>query len=349
MANKKINSGYEQLKVAGKNFLTAVIEEINNTGDFNILRSEAYNDFVKFYSEYEGNKKVEEASTCYLFANYCLTRLHNLHTLALNDFDRQSLKLTSVLNDMYIIERDISNIAFYQHNRENIRKFMEIEEEANRVADEFIRTMQEHRGKMTEEQYRAFDSFIEMNTASKKILLDEKRMLQKEKADIDKLKADDNFIGNCNKDDSTIGLLKVIYRSLATIQSIEIFLEALYSMFQIDTKLDIKKFYELTSFSVLRKRIDMLISLADDNNSIDREFRKSDTYFYLMDYMDLKEKVEAETTKKKFEAEKRSIAIQLEEYFDLDDLSKAQEGDVDEIIDRYIIACKLSLQRELRW
>ena len=60
-------------------------------------------------------------------------------------------------------------------------------------------------------------------------------------------------------------------------------------MFGIKTKLNIKKFYELTSFSVLRKRIDMLLSLADDNNSIDREFRKSETYSYLMDYMDLKD------------------------------------------------------------
>lgn len=335
--------------MAGRHFLTAVIEEINNTGDFNILRSEAYNDFVKFYSDYKGNKKVEEASSCYLFANYCFTRLYNLYSISLNDFDRQNLKLISVLNDMYIVEKNISNIKFYQCRRDNIRKFLETEEEANRLADEFIKTMQEQKGNMTEEQYSVFNLYVEMNTASKQILLEEKKMLEKEKVDIDKLKADDNFIGNCNKDDSTIGLLRVIYRSLATIQSIEIFFEALYSAFELHKKINLKKFYELTSFSALRKRIDMLISLADENNSIDREFRKSETYSYLMNYMDLKEEVEAEKTKKKFEAEEKSIMRKLEEYFDLDDLQKAREGDVDEVIDRYIIACKLSLQKELRW
>ena len=349
MANE-IKDGYELIRKAGKKFLTEVIEEINNTGDFNILRSEAYNEFVEFYSEYKDNKKVSEASTSYLFLNYCFTRLNNLHTLSLHDFDRQSLKLNSILNDMYLIEKDISNIKYYQDKRQDIRKYIDLEEKANKTMDDLIEALTKATEQIRDEETtKALKDLQELHTASKQIVEDEKRMLAKEQADIDKLKEDDNFIGNCNRDDSIIGLLEVIYRSLATIQSIEIFLEAIYSLIGINKKIKLSKFYNLTSYSVVCKKIDMLLSLADDNNSLSEELEKSTTISILIDYIDLKTDVEKEETKKVFEAEKEHIQHELERYFELDDLQKMQEGDVDEIIDRYIIACKVNLQKVMRW
>ena len=345
---KKAKTPVEIVKNAGNLYITSVIQEINTTGNYDILNSEKYSDFVETYSKYRGNKEVDDISSNYLMLTYALTTLYNTHNIALNDFDRQSLKLNTILTEMYLIEKDISNIKFYQYQKKNnIQRFLDLEEKANQVADDFIKTMEKQRGKMTEEQYKAFDTFIEMNTASKRILLEEREMLKKGDKEIAEYMAKEKHISKYANAEENTGLVRVIYRSLAIDISTELFLNAIYEVLDIDATLYIKSVFELLSYKIVCEQIDSLLSLADDNNSIDEEFKKSEAFKLFVSYIDLKDTIKKKTTQKVLKEETEKVKTLLQK--ELNKPRREREADIDSLVENILITCRQNIYKELRW
>lgn len=181
---KKNRTPVEIVRDAGNLFITSIIQEINATGNFFIEKSNKYTDFVKTYSKYMGEREVDELSTNYLIISFAITTLYNTHNVAISSFDRQTLKLNTILTEMYLIERDIEQEqTIAELNRKNQEQFIKLQQDANNTTKEFLDKMAKQKGQMTEEQYQAFNDFLQVNTQAIKLAKEEKKKLQEQKLD----------------------------------------------------------------------------------------------------------------------------------------------------------------------
>lgn len=348
---KKNRTPVEIVKDAGNLFITSIIQEINATGNFFLEKSNKYTDFVKTYSKYMGEREVDELSTNYLIISFAITTLYNTHNVAISSFDRQTLKLNTLLTEMYLIERDIEQEqTIAELNRKNQEQFIKLQQDANNTAKEFLDTMAKQKGQMTEEQYQAFNDFLQVNTQAIKLAEEEKKKLQKQKIDhiTPKQWREQKHIRKYANAEENTGLVSVIYRSLTTDICTDLILRAIYKYLDIDATLYTQTAFELLSYSIVCDHIKSLLKLAEENKSINDDFKETEAYKQYMSYIHLKEKTESKEMQKFFVEEIERLQDMIDKQL-TSVPKKKRQIDTDAFLQNLIITCRQNLIRKLRW
>lgn len=348
---KKNRTPVEIVKDAGNLFITSIIQEINTTGNFYIEKSDKYIDFVKTYSKYRGTREVDELSTNYVILSYAITTLYNTHNMSMSDFDRQTLKLNTILTEMYLIEKDIAQEQeLAEMKRKNQEEIIKIQEEANKVAQDFLDTMSKQKGNMTEEQYKTFNAFLQENAEAIKLAEEEKKKLQEQKLDhiTPRQWREQKHIRKYANAEENTGLIDVIYRSLATDISTDLVLNAIYMYLDIDTTLYTKSVFDLLSYSIVCEHIDTLLKLAEKNKSINEEFKETKAYKQYISYIGLKNKINSKDMQKFFKDEQKRLCEMIDKQFTSTPQTKRQL-EADTFLQNLLLTCRQNLIRELRW
>ena len=348
---KKNRTPVEIVKDAGNLFITSIIQEINATGNFYIEKSDKYIDFVKTYSKYRGTREVDELSTNYVILSYAITTLYNTHNMSMSDFDRQTLKLNTILTEMYLIEKDIAQEQeLAEMKRKNQEEIIKIQEEANKVAQDFLDTMSKQKGNMTEEQYKTFNAFLQENAEAIKKAEEEKEKLQGQNLEhiTPRQWREQKHIRKYANAEENTGLIDVIYRSLATDISTDLVLNAIYMYLDIDTTLYTKSVFDLLSYSIVCEHIDTLLKLAEKNKSINEEFKETKAYKQYISYIGLKNKINSKDMQKFFKDEQKRLCEMIDKQFTSTPQTKRQL-EADTFLQNLLLTCRQNLIRELRW
>lgn len=348
---KKNRTPVEIVRDAGNLFITSIIQEINATGNFFIEKSNKYTDFVKTYSKYMGEREVDELSTNYLIISFAITTLYNTHNVAISSFDRQTLKLNTILTEMYLIERDIEQEqTIAELNRKNQEQFIKLQQDANNTTKEFLDKMAKQKGQMTEEQYQAFNDFLQVNTQAIKLAKEEKKKLQEQKLDhiTPRQWREQKHIRKYANAEENTGLVSVIYRSLTTDISTDLILRAIYNYLDIDATLYTQTAFELLSYSIVCDHIQSLLKLAEKNKSINDDFKETEAYKQYMDYIQLKDKIESKEIQKFFVEEIKKLQDMIDKQLTSVPKRKRQI-DTEAFLQNLMITCRQNLIRKLRW
>lgn len=333
------------LKNAGINFLNNSIKELNETGTSDVINSEAFSNFQTVYLQYKSNKKCSELSSKYMLINYILCELYGLYSAGINDFDRQSLKLSNLITDMYIIERDINKINYYKHISTELAKNIVFE---NEIYSKLMEVMNLLENVTQNQQTQEIEKqLLELKSKTQKAIEEDSGNFSKARTDIDSLRKNTNSITQMSKNKDFLELIKIPFNSFLTMYSIKLTIDGIYELYEISEKMRLKSPYTLTSYLSTRARIGDLLELTFENNSVDESFEDSKIFYLLTDYIDLEKKIKHPAMKNIKENEKKLIISKIDMLLDL-----IGEKDIDELqesLNNMLSTTANNIRKEMRW
>lgn len=334
----------EDMKQLGHLCLIETIQEINNKNN-NTQESKAYQTFLQSFYENKDNEEIKNVASNYLFASYVVRKLYNVYMSSLNDFDRQSLKLSSVLNDMYLIENNISKLTLYNFKRKDLAQHIQIEEQAGKKIEKLIHFYESKKDELTDIEKEAMQVLIEKQTASNIIIEEEKKYIETSEKVINELRNNDDHISKNTDSEAIIGLIKIIFNTFSLLVSIEVLFEAIYKVFEIKDKVIFDNVFKLSSYIGMKERKDNLFKLAEDNMSIDKTFKKSPLYLLLNEYT----KLDKTATKKKIDNQSNFIKSKIEDFTKYNTSERKLEGDIDFVMYSFLSECQDNFKKEMGW
>ena len=333
------------LKNAGIKFLNNSIKELNETGTFDVINSEAFSDFQTIYLQYKDKKKCSELSSKYILINYILCELYGLYSAGVNDFDRQSLKLSNLITDMYIIERDINKINYYKHISTELAKNIVFE---NNIYGKLMEVLNLLENVTPNKQTQEIEKqLLELKNKTQKAIEEDSGNFSKGRTDTDSLRKNNNSITQMSKDKDFLELIKIPFKSFLTMYSIKLTIDGIYELYEISEKMNLKSPYTLTSYLSTRARIGDLLELAFENESVDESFEDSKIFYLLTDYIDLEKRIKHPAMKNIREKEKELIINKIDLLLEL-----IEEKDIDELqesLNNMLSTTANNIRKELRW
>ncbi len=304
----------KEMQESGYLYLVETIQAINEANsDYDMEESEIYLKFLQCLTVNKEDEEVKRVASNYLFGNYAIRKLYNIHNTSLNDFDRQSLKLSSIISDMYLIENNISKIL----------------ETKNKMQD-VIGHYQAKLKELTSEE-----------TASSVFKEEENNFLNVSEKAINELRNNDDYISKNAESESIIGLIKIIFNTFSVVMTTEIFLNAIYKIFDLKEKLTLENIYKLGSYTDMKIRKDNLFKLAEDNQSIGETFKKSQLYLLLNEYTSLDKTITSEMLNRQSDLIKEEIEKYLK--------SAPVREDVEITMTNFLKECQVNFKKEMGW
>jgi len=286
MAKESIENNQEELIKIGNSFLNDTIKELNKQqrGDIslfseadniNLIQEENWKTYLKEILNkgniLKKNNKENITSIYYSQIYYSICNSYDYYKKLLNDFDRQSLKVGTIVVDMIMTQKELSEALYYKNIQEMIISNIKVNQSIINIYSSLKSSIEnalkiDNKGNIQEieaekELKAGYKELLKINNTILQLKEDNKSLNMKIKKgmDIEKLREKDTsifYIMNSKEDLKDIEeLFKITFNSFYKTYSLNLIWETLYKIFDIKETINLSKPQDLSSYKNTRQRI----------------------------------------------------------------------------------------------
>lgn len=344
MAKESIENNQEELIKIGNSFLNDTIKELNKqqrgsislfnkAENIDLIQEEKWRTYLKEILD-KGNRakksnKKNIISIYYSELYYSLCNSYDYYKKILNDFDRQSLKVGTIVVDMIMTQKELSEAIYYKNIQEMIISNIKVNQSIINVYNSLKESIEsalkiDNKGDKKEieaekELKAGYKELLKIDNTISQLKEDNKSLNMKIKKgmDIEELKEKDTsmfYIMNSEEDLKDIEkLFKITFNSFYKTYSLNLIWETLYKIFDIKETINLSKPQDLSSYKNTRQRIMELEELCLETIDNFEGTELENIFIKYISLQDIEKENKYKNTVKKVEAKIKNILNQFKQ------------------------------------
>lgn len=344
MAKESIENNQEELIKIGNSFLNDTIKELNKqqrgsislfnkAENIDLIQEEKWRTYLKEILD-KGNRakksnKKNIISIYYSELYYSLCNSYDYYKKILNDFDRQSLRVGTIVVDMIMTQKELSEAIYYKNIQEMIISNIKVNQSIINVYNSLKESIEsalkiDNKGDKKEieaekELKAGYKELLKIDNTISQLKEDNKSLNMKIKKgmDIEELKEKDTsmfYIMNSEEDLKDIEkLFKITFNSFYKTYSLNLIWETLYKIFDIKETINLSKPQDLSSYKNTRQRIMELEELCLETIDNFEGTELENIFIKYISLQDIEKENKYKNTVKKVEAKIKNILNQFKQ------------------------------------
>ena len=377
MAKESIENNQEELIKIGNSFLNDTIKELNKqqrgsislfnkAENIDLIQEEKWRTYLKEILD-KGNRakksnKKNIISIYYSELYYSLCNSYDYYKKILNDFDRQSLKVGTIVVDMIMTQKELSEALYYKNMQEMIISNIKVNQSIINVYNSLKESIEsalevDNKGDKKEieaekELKAGYNELLKIDNTISQLKEDNKSLNMKIKKgmDIEELKEKDTsmfYIMNSEEDLKDIEkLFNITFNSFYKIYSLNLIWETLYKIFDIKENINLSKPQDLSSYKNTRQRIMELEELCLETVDNFEYTELENIFIKYISLQDIEKENKYKNTVKKVEVKIKSILNQFKQELEVNTISKSYTMP---LIFYIIQESEKTLKKEMGW
>ena len=377
MAKESIKNNQEELIKIGNSFLNDTIKELNKqqrgsislfnkAENIDLIQEEKWRTYLKEILD-KGNRakksnKKNIISIYYSELYYSLCNSYDYYKKILNDFDRQSLKVGTIVVDMIMTQKELSEAIYYKNIQEMIISNIKVNQSIINVYNSLKESIEsalkiDNKGDKKEieaekELKAGYKELLKIDNTISQLKEDNKSLNMKIKKgmDIEELKEKDTsmfYIMNSEEDLKDIEkLFKITFNSFYKTYSLNLIWETLYKIFDIKETINLSKPQDLSSYKNTRQRIMELEELCLETIDNFEGTELENIFIKYISLQDIEKENKYKNTVKKVEAKIKNILNQFKQALEGNTISKSYTMP---LIFYIMQESEKTFKKEMRW
>lgn len=377
MAKENIENNQEELINIGNSFLNDTIKELNRQQrgsislynkmeNIDLIQEEKWRTYLKEILD-KGNRakksnKKNIISIYYSELYYSLCNSYDYYKKILNDFDRQSLKVGTIVVDMIMTQKELSEALYYKSIQEMIISNIKVNQSIINVYNSLKESIEsalkiDNKGDKKEieaekELKAGYKELLKIDDTISQLKEDNKSLNMKIKKgmDIEKIKEKDTsmfYIMNSEEDLKDIEkLFNITFNSFYKTYSLNLIWETLYKIFDIKETINLSKPQDLSSYKNTRQRIMELEELCLETVDNFEYTELENIFIKYISLQDIEKENKYKNTVKKVEVKIKSILNQFKQELEVNTISKSYTMP---LIFYIIQESEKTLKKEMGW
>lgn len=377
MAKESIENNQEELIKIGNSFLNDTIKELNKqqrgsislfnkAENIDLIQEEKWRTYLKEILD-KGNRakksnKKNIISIYYSELYYSLCNSYDYYKKILNDFDRQSLKVGTIVVDMIMTQKELSEAIYYKNIQEMIISNIKVNQSIINVYNSLKESIEsalkiDNKGDKKEieaekELKAGYKELLKIDNTISQLKEDNKSLNMKIKKgmDIEELKEKDTsmfYIMNSEEDLKDIEkLFKITFNSFYKTYSLNLIWETLYKIFDIKETINLSKPQDLSSYKNTRQRIMELEELCLETIDNFEGTELENIFIKYISLQDIEKENKYKNTVKKVEAKIKNILNQFKQALEGNTISKSYTMP---LIFYIMQESEKTFKKEMRW
>lgn len=377
MAKESIKNNQEELIKIGNSFLNDTIKELNKqqrgsislfskAENINLIQEEKWRTYLEAILDKgnisKKNNKENITSIYYSQIYYSICNSYDYYKKLLNDFDRQSLKVGTIVVDIIMTQKELSEALYYKNIQEMIISNIKVNQSIIDVYNSLKKSIEsalevDNKGDKKEieaekELKAGYKELLKIDNTISQLKEDNKSLNMKIKKgmDIDELKEKDTsmfYIMNSKEDLKDIEeLFKITFNSFYKTYSLSLIWETLYKIFDIKETINLSKPQDLSSYKNTRQKIMELEELCLETLNNFEGTELENIFMKYISLQDIEKENNYKEAVKKVENKVKEILKQFKQKLESDTVLNYYEMP---LIFYIMQECERTFKEEVRW
>lgn len=377
MAKESIKNNQEELIKIGNSFLNDTIKELNKqqrgsislfskAENINLIQEEKWRTYLEAILDKgnisKKNNKENITSIYYSQIYYSICNSYDYYKKLLNDFDRQSLKVGTIVVDIIMTQKELSEALYYKNIQEMIISNIKVNQSIIDVYNSLKKSIEsalEADNKGDKEEIEAekelkagYKELLKIDNTISQLKEDNKSLNMKIKKgmDIEELKEKDTsmfYIMNSKEDLKDIEeLFKITFNSFYKTYSLSLIWETLYKIFDIKETINLSKPQDLSSYKNTRQKIMELEELCLETLNNFEGTELENIFMKYISLQDIEKENNYKEAVKKVENKVKEILKQFKQKLESDTVLNYYEMP---LIFYIMQECERTFKEEVRW
>ncbi len=377
MAKESIKNNQEELIKIGNSFLNDTIKELNKqqrgsislfskAENINLIQEEKWRTYLEAILDKgnisKKNNKENITSIYYSQIYYSICNSYDYYKKLLNDFDRQSLKVGTIVVDIIMTQKELSEALYYKNIQEMIISNIKVNQSIIDVYNSLKKSIEsalevDNKGDKKEieaekELKAGYKELLKIDNTISQLKEDNKSLNMKIKKgmDIEELKEKDTsmfYIMNSKEDLKDIEeLFKITFNSFYKTYSLSLIWETLYKIFDIKETINLSKPQDLSSYKNTRQKIMELEELCLETLNNFEGTELENIFMKYISLQDIEKENNYKEAVKKVENKVKEILKQFKQKLESDTVLNYYEMP---LIFYIMQECERTFKEEVRW
>ena len=377
MAKESIKNNQEELIKIGNSFLNDTIKELNKqqrgsislfskAENINLIQEEKWRTYLEAILDKgnisKKNNKENITSIYYSQIYYSICNSYDYYKKLLNDFDRQSLKVGTIVVDIIMTQKELSEALYYKNIQEMIISNIKVNQSIIDVYNSLKKSIEsalevDNKGDKKEieaekELKAGYKELLKIDNTISQLKEDNKSLNMKIKKgmDIEELKEKDTsmfYIINSKEDLKDIEeLFKITFNSFYKTYSLSLIWETLYKIFDIKETINLSKPQDLSSYKNTRQKIMELEELCLETLNNFEGTELENIFMKYISLQDIEKENNYKEAVKKVENKVKEILKQFKQKLESDTVLNYYEMP---LIFYIMQECERTFKEEVRW
>jgi hypothetical protein len=377
MAKESIKNNQEELIKIGNSFLNDTIKELNKqqrgsislfskAENINLIQEEKWKTYLEAILDKgnisKKNNKENITSIYYSQIYYSICNSYDYYKKLLNDFDRQSLKVGTIVVDIIMTQKELSEALYYKNIQEMIISNIKVNQSIIDVYNSLKKSIEsalevDNKGDKKEieaekELKAGYNELLKIDNTISQLKEDNKSLNMKIKKgmDIEELKEKDTsmfYIMNSKEDLKDIEeLFKITFNSFYKTYSLSLIWETLYKIFDIKETINLSKPQDLSSYKNTRQKIMELEELCLETLNNFESTELENIFMKYISLQDIEKENNYKEAVKKVENKVKEILKQFKQKLESDTVLNYYEMP---LIFYIMQECERTFKEEVRW
>ena len=377
MAKESIKNNQEELIKIGNSFLNDTIKELNKqqrgsislfskAENINLIQEEKWRTYLEAILDKgnisKKNNKENITSIYYSQIYYSICNSYDYYKKLLNDFDRQSLKVGTIVVDIIMTQKELSEALYYKNIQEMIISNIKVNQSIIDVYNSLKKSIEsalevDNKGDKKEieaekELKAGYNELLKIDNTISQLKEDNKSLNMKIKKgmDIEELKEKDTsmfYIMNSKEDLKDIEeLFKITFNSFYKTYSLSLIWETLYKIFDIKETINLSKPQDLSSYKNTRQKIMELEELCLETLNNFESTELENIFMKYISLQDIEKENNYKEAVKKVENKVKEILKQFKQKLESDTVLNYYEIP---LIFYIMQECERTFKEEVRW
>lgn len=377
MAKESIKNNQEELIKIGNSFLNDTIKELNKqqrgsislfskAENINLIQEEKWRTYLEAILDKgnisKKNNKENITSIYYSQIYYSICNSYDYYKKLLNDFDRQSLKVGTIVVDIIMTQKELSEALYYKNIQEMIISNIKVNQSIIDVYNSLKKSIEsalevDNKGDKKEieaekELKTGYKELLKIDNTISQLKEDNKSLNMKIKKgmDIEELKEKDTsmfYIMNSKEDLKDIEeLFKITFNSFYKTYSLSLIWETLYKIFDIKETINLSKPQDLSSYKNTRQKIMELEELCLETLNNFEGTELENIFMKYISLQDIEKENNYKEAVKKVENKVKEILKQFKQKLESDTVLNYYEMP---LIFYIMQECERTFKEEVRW
>ena len=377
MAKESIKNNQEELIKIGNSFLNDTIKELNKqqrgsispfskAENINLIQEEKWRTYLEAILDKgnisKKNNKENITSIYYSQIYYSICNSYDYYKKILNDFDRQRLKVGTIVVDIIMTQKELSEALYYKNIQEMIISNIKVNQSIIDVYNSLKKSIEsalevDNKGDKKEieaekELKAGYKELLKIDNTISQLKEDNKSLNMKIKKgmDIEELKEKDTsmfYIMNSKEDLKDIEeLFKITFNSFYKTYSLSLIWETLYKIFDIKETINLSKPQDLSSYKNTRQKIMELEELCLETLNNFEGTELENIFMKYISLQDIEKENNYKEAVKKVENKVKEILKQFKQKLESDTVLNYYEMP---LIFYIMQECERTFKEEVRW